>query len=541
MVQKLKFSIDNANIISENPKSNFAVLELDFFASGENLHDMYVSEETLMRTASTIKNCPLVWKYDERLDDIYTHDKEEVPCGFVPETSEIKSKKLADGRTMLSVIAYVWKRYTGELLNIFRRDGGKKPVSVELSLFDSQVLPDGLLELLDFRYEGITVLGSFVTPAIPLASANVLSFAEIKKEYQEALEEFSFSEAEAERLKREEENKMTFDENIVTFPYKNISDINPALKGISPPISIAQANAIAKQADSIGVDEKKNGWAIAISSFKKTHHVEDGKWVKNKGSTVEASEEEETDEPEKEEKAVKKTFEELMAMSAEEREPLLAEMSAEEKQEFEAKMAIDTPKKEEKETPEEEKKESPEEQKKEEEKGVEKKFEFPKNFDMSVMSTMFSDEEEEEEVKMAKEEITKGEFANPSVLMGGMFAKMCKMSNMISKMAEDNKTYMAELENLKKFKTDLEESQKKFAVEETIRVLSEKVIIPDEAKEEMIAEAEKYSFDKIEEWKTYCKAKSFDFAIKEGSKSDVVRVGMPFSETTLKKKDDLWA
>ncbi len=504
---------------------------------------MYVSEETLMRTADTVKNCPLVWKYDERLDDIYTHDKEEVPCGFVPETSEIKSKKLEDGRTMLSVIAYVWKRYTGELLNIFKRDGGKKPVSVEISLFDSRVLPDGLVELLDFRYEGITVLGSFVTPAIPLASANVLSFAKIKEEYQEALKEFSFTEAEAERLKKEEENKMEFEKDVlITFPYKNIGDINPALKGISPPISVAQANAIAAQADSIGVDKKKNGWAIAISSFKKTHHVENGKWVKNEGSTVKASEDEsEQKESEKEEMSVKKTIEELKAMSAEEREPFLAEMSVEEKEAFEVEMAADSAKKEEKETPEEEKKETPEEQKEEKEKGVEKKFEFPKNFDMSLMSTMFADDEEEEEVKMAKEEIAKGEFADPSVLMGGMFAKMCKMSGMIAKMAEESKVYMSEIENLKKFKAEIEESQKKFAVEETIRVLAEKVVIPDEAKEEMIAEAEKYSFDKIEDWKTYCKAKSFDFAVKEGSKSDVMRVGMPFTETTLKKKDDLWA
>ena len=179
------FAIEDAKIIEENPNSKFAIVELDFFASGQNLHNLYVSEETLLRTADTIKNCPLVWKYSKTLDDIYTHDKDETVCGFVPETSEIKSRKLPDGRTMLSTISYVWKRYTGQLLDIFKRDGGKKPVSVEMIVYDIKRLPNGTKELTDFKYEGITILGSFVTPAIPLAAAKVLSFSELEKEYAE--------------------------------------------------------------------------------------------------------------------------------------------------------------------------------------------------------------------------------------------------------------------------------------------------------------------------------------------------------------------
>ena len=50
------FAIEDAKIIEENPNSKFAIVELDFFASGQNLHNLYVSEETLLRTADTIKN-----------------------------------------------------------------------------------------------------------------------------------------------------------------------------------------------------------------------------------------------------------------------------------------------------------------------------------------------------------------------------------------------------------------------------------------------------------------------------------------------------
>lgn len=67
------------------------------------------------------------------------------------------------------------------------------------------------------------------------------------------------------------------------MPYNSMEDANPALKGIKPPVTLAQANQIAAVADSVtGVDSP---WAVAISQFKKAHVVKDGKWVKKDGST----------------------------------------------------------------------------------------------------------------------------------------------------------------------------------------------------------------------------------------------------------------
>lgn len=458
MTEKLIFSIENAEMVNENPNSHFAVLSLDFFASGENLHEMYVSEDTLMRTADGIKNCPLVWKYDERLDDIYTHDKDEVPCGFVPENSKVESRKLPDGRTMLSVVAYVWKRYTGEILSFFKRDGGKKPVSVEMSVYKTKLLENGLTEILDYKYEAITILGSLVTPAIPLANASVLSFSQIKEEYKKDVEEEFSVRTRRKGWAQSIKDRLRVDK--------------------TPPIAVEQG---------IDTGEKE------IKNF---------------------------DNMEKNMDENKKVEEMAEVAPVEEK---MAELPA-----VEEKMAEEV-----------EKKETPSEEKLPEE----KKFAFPKNFNMQMMEAIFADdndeddeddEEDDEEIKMAKEEIKKGEFADPTIVMGAMFAKMCKM-------AEEKKVYMAENKELKKFKADVEEQQKQFAVELTLKELSERVIVPDDAEKEMISEAEKYSFSEIEKWKTYCKAKSFDFARKEAEKSDVVRVGMPFAPTTQKKKDDLWS
>lgn len=221
-MEKLSFAIENGKIIEENKDSNFFTVSLDFFASGDNLHNLYVSEETLLKTANTIRNRPIVWKYDIYRDDIYTHDDEEVPCGYVPLEANVETKRLPDGRLMLSTIGYIWKRYTGELLRIFKRDSGEKPVSVEMIVKNTKVREDGVTELVDYVYEGITLLGSKMTPAILNASATVLAFEyrhDLEQEFPDVAKsidwnlpkESTFSENERVQENIEKENPMPND------------------------------------------------------------------------------------------------------------------------------------------------------------------------------------------------------------------------------------------------------------------------------------------------------------------------------------------
>ncbi len=183
MKEKINFEIENIDLIDENPNSSFSIMSLDFFASGLNRHDMFVSEQTLNEMADTIKLKPIVWIYDRVFDDIGTHDSQEVPCGFVPHDSIIQKKVLADGRTMLNVTGMIWKKYSLGILNFFKRDNNVKPVSVELSVLETKTLPDGIVEILKGIFEAVTVLGTYITPAIPDANATILSFSDEKAEY----------------------------------------------------------------------------------------------------------------------------------------------------------------------------------------------------------------------------------------------------------------------------------------------------------------------------------------------------------------------
>lgn len=63
------------------------------------------------------------------------------------------------------------------------------------------------------------------------------------------------------------------------MPYTQWIDVNPALKGIRPKITLGQANTIASWADKMP-DTVVNKWATAINTFKKSHTVRSGKWVK---------------------------------------------------------------------------------------------------------------------------------------------------------------------------------------------------------------------------------------------------------------------
>jgi len=561
LTDKYSFSVENAEVISENANSEFAIVSLDFFASGNNLHDLYISEETLMKTKDTIKNCPLVWKYDEKLDDVYTHDKDEVPCGFVPETSEIKSRKLPDGRTMLSTVAYVWKRYTGALLDFFKRDGHTKPVSVEMSVLSTGENQEGKIELLDYRFIGITVLGSSVTPAIPLASANILSYGSIADEYNEALKREFFSDINMKIPKKVKESakkglKLIRESNIsgtsvaVSFG-KYISDndyITPDkihyMADHIPKTKASYSNGDNSPTEGYvewllfgGGDSLK--WSNEISmalkarelAYEKSEDLGDGKSLDIITSREEKTMKNEKDKVEElEDNLETETFsEEVETEEAKEPEKMAEESPVEEKPEEEEMSAE-----------EEDAEDKAGEQEEEEEKPFsESSFQYPDNFSMEAVMSMFA-EDEEEDIKMALEEMAK-DFCKPEIMMSAMFTKMCKMAKKMESMAEESKTYMAENEELKAYKASIEEERKFARVQAFLVDLGNKVVVPEETMTEFSENSSNFAIEELHVWEAECKAKSFDFDAKSGKKAETQKIALPFKSSSLRKpNNDIW-
>jgi len=378
--KNLIFAVENIEIVEEetNLESDnryFVSAKIQAFSSDVNRHDMFCSEETLVRTAASIYYKPILYVVDKKTEDFGSHASPEIarPAGVVLHDSA-EFERLPDGRLALTVGVKIWKRYASQAIDIFKRDGGHKKVSVELDLLDYEMQPDGLMEMKDFNYVGVAILGDAITEASPGAHIKIASFAEedrafrealllefstkydsidftipeeVKKNCQMGLELFeergggnprilsharfviknnkmtpsraflilkdfnsnNFEDSKTDSSSEEhviylllggkegfdwivgicqsmedaDDQSLSYFENLVFFPYQRIEDINPALKGISPPISLTQANQIAKVADGL-IEEGKDAseaWGIAISNFKKNHTEKDGRWVKN--------------------------------------------------------------------------------------------------------------------------------------------------------------------------------------------------------------------------------------------------------------------
>lgn len=274
------------------------------------------------------------------------------------------------------------------------------------------------------------------------------------------------------------------------FVYKNIEDANPAIRGIEPPVTVSQANEIARQADAIGSDEEKNGWAISISNFKKTHRVEDGKWVKKEGKEeTPVKKKEFEEEPKNEEMAVDEP--------KVEEEPKSEEMAVEEEPKSEESPKDDEPKEEPK-----------------AEMSLDSYLDLAYTLSLMEEETEsrkeFLKEEDEFALKCAVDEIKKEGEKDFAVVSKGMFAKIKEMSAKIAKMEAENKAYMSEFESLKSFKKSADEARFSYEVESTLKEVE--AVMPSEEIEKARTESVNFSVDNIDAWKNAVKAKAFVFA-----------------------------
>jgi len=575
----LLFDIESGEIIEDNQSSQFATVKIFAFNSGWNRHDMYCSLDTLKNTASSIYDKPVIYSFSKLFRDFDSHTDPEKSfiAGFIVRDSA-EFIELEDGRTSLSVLAKIWKMYAPQFMQLLKEsENHEKKVSVEMELKDYSEMENGE-EMLDFEYSAVCVLGDLITEASPGAHLEVLSFA--KKEYEKALhlefsrmyDEIDFSIPEeiknnakksielykkygggtsvglaiaryiiknqsvtpekirsiekyffrhakdnltnktsnewiswlnrggnegknwsssiVEKMNEIDKREMTYFSDIenfekVTFPYKDKSEMNPALKGINPPISVSQANTIARQADSIGSDKEKNGWAIAISNFKKTHKVENGKWVrKEKSKNMEEEKkdfEQETEEEDKEKMAEK---------------PKEENMSDEKENE-----------------------ESEDEKPEEEEKSEKEDMSLDANLDVKAILA-FLQEETEDYKSLAAEFSDEKEVKNFSKMTYYMFEKIKKMAEQLKNKESEASSYMAENEDLKKYKKEKEDEQFNFSVDSILKKIEEKTEIPKDELSSLKEKSKEFSLENISVWENLAKARALDFAIKKDSKKE---------------------
>lgn len=182
--KRCNFEVDNFKVVEENSNSQFATLEFDVCRSGDNSHEMPISRSAIQSAAMSIKGKPILAAFDVLDTDFLGHEENEQAVGFFVEEEPEIIEKDYEGNPELFIHAKgkIWKRYFNNAMEIFKRKGGKTDVSMEIDMLDFQEPEMGKSGFINvFSILGCTLLG--VKPAIRGSEAKVLSFAEIKDEY----------------------------------------------------------------------------------------------------------------------------------------------------------------------------------------------------------------------------------------------------------------------------------------------------------------------------------------------------------------------
>lgn len=235
--KKISFEADNLKLISDNNDSQFAVIEVDVARSGDNKNHFNISKEAIKFAVPTVEDKPVLVAVNKDGTDFMGHESFEIPAG-VCSKAEVVEK---DNELYLRCKAKIWKRYFSDVIEIFKKKGGRTQVSMEAECLDYSEpnnLSSGKIDL--FSLAGVTLLG--VPEAIVGAEARVLSFSEVLDELErENFEERDGGESmKVDEIRKEEtielseeievEEKMA-DEEIVDEPVDETDDLDEEVEG----------------------------------------------------------------------------------------------------------------------------------------------------------------------------------------------------------------------------------------------------------------------------------------------------------------------
>ena len=492
MSDLIKFSIDKLEIIEFANKSQFAKARVDFFASGNNAHNMPVKEETLRKYADTILGKPLIYIIEKgwfKKEDFGGHDPLEVPMGFFTENEKIGFRQTEDGRTVVSAIALIWKKYADKAMQIFSRDGLQKPVSVEMQLFKTEPDELGRKEIIDFAFTGCTVLGGDIKPAVKDAYIEILEFSAAKNDYEEKMKKYA-----------------SIDFSIPKHIKDNIGHVLNFIKKTDKPLSpsvLIKAEHIINN-DFISPEDVQD-FVQFFSKHKDDESFflcggEDTKsWLVKVSTEIEQADkidfsETETKEDEKmtvENEDIK--IDEGVEFSDDANVEVLASI---------VQLAKET----------EDEKEAVEEEKEE----VFEKEEVKEE----------ETEEEKKEADMAKPE----EDAEMSALKEALFALKDKLTSL----EEETKA-------LREFKASVEENNKNAKIEFALSEVSD--IMPKDKIDEWREKSTTVDFASIDVWANAVKADAFTYVKQNGisNKESITRMALPNNEKKSNVKKSLWA
>lgn len=178
----------------------FQKVRLKFYSDELNAHKYICSADVLKKYAYTIRGKPILAYYNkfgnDGKGDCTGHEQSEFakehPIGFIPNDAKIDFGTDENGTLYCFVCGYIWSIYYQNIIDVFKEFGGSKGISSEVLIIDAEELPDGITNILQMSFSGITILGEYsfdrtpIKPAVDGCKADLVTFSTLCDEYDKA-------------------------------------------------------------------------------------------------------------------------------------------------------------------------------------------------------------------------------------------------------------------------------------------------------------------------------------------------------------------
>lgn len=173
MEKTIKFEASSIKHIdmSEYDNDDYMVGRTAFLSTRPNSHDIVIPENVLREYAPSVLG---KWVTAEvKFNDCTTHTNGQSIVGIVPKEQDVEFVEADDGYLDAYVDCIISKRYAKEYCNVFSEDDAQRSVSIEatFSMVDEHEC-DG------FNIKTITTLGRTVRPSVPDANITIVRFSE---------------------------------------------------------------------------------------------------------------------------------------------------------------------------------------------------------------------------------------------------------------------------------------------------------------------------------------------------------------------------
>lgn len=173
MQKTIKFEASSIKHIdmSEYDNDDYMVGRTAFLSTRPNSHDIVIPENVLREYAPSVLG---KWvTADVKFNDCTTHTNGQSIVGIVPKEQDVEFVEADDGYLDAYVDCIISKRYAKEYCNVFSEDDAQRSVSIEatFSMVDEHEC-DG------FNIKTITTLGRTVRPSVPDANITIVRFSE---------------------------------------------------------------------------------------------------------------------------------------------------------------------------------------------------------------------------------------------------------------------------------------------------------------------------------------------------------------------------